>query len=174
MFVNTTAVSAVTGPLKLAPLLWVSVKVLSDLTLPIEPETNTVPPLPAFSVTDWLLLAIPLIVLAKVMLAPVANAPLLVVSKVVLTAVTTASSAIKMELGLLVLTKPPLKVLLPSASVSKCAGAVMPPIAPPYKVAPLSFTFRRLVASRVLTKVMPLPVKVVVLVSAPPTVTAPS
>ena len=94
------------------------------------PETKTAPSVPALKVTDCALLTMPFSVLAKVMLAPVGNARLLV-SNAVVAAVTTASSAMMMELGPLVRTKPPLKVLLPSASVSKCAGAVMPPIAPP-------------------------------------------
>ena len=117
--------------MKLAPLLWVKVSVCKERVLPMAPVTSTVPPVPAFSVTDCVLLTLPFRVLAKVILAPVAKAPLLVVSNVVLAAVTTASSAITIELGLLVRTKPPPKVLLPKASVSKCAGALMPPRAPP-------------------------------------------
>ena len=116
---------------------------------------------------------LPFSVLAKVMFAPAAKLPLLVVSKVVLAAVTTASSATTIELGLLVRTKPPPKVLLPAASVSKCAGAVVAPIAPVYVVLPLSATTTREVPSKELPNVMPTPVKVVVLVAAPPTVTLP-
>ena len=127
---STTSVPVVTGALKTAPLLCTRVKVFNAWVLPIAPVTNTVPPVPAFNTTDWVLWATPLRVLAKVMLAPVGSAPLLVVSNVVMAAVTTAWSAMRMELGLLVRTMPPLKVLLPEASVSKCAGALMLPIAP--------------------------------------------
>jgi hypothetical protein len=80
-------------------------------------------------VTDWALLPLPLSVLPNVMLAPAANPPLLVVSKMV-SVVTTASSAINIELEPLVRTMPPLNVLLPASSVSKCNGAVTIPMAP--------------------------------------------
>jgi len=128
--VNTTLVPVVTALLKVAPLLFVKVSVLNGAVLPIAPLTNTTPFVPALSVTDWPLLVLPFKVFANVMFAPAAKAPLLVVSKLVLAAVTTASSAMTMELGLLVRTKPPLKVLVPAASVSKCAGAVTEPMAP--------------------------------------------
>ena len=90
--VNTTLVPVVTALLNVAPLLLVRVKVLKGTLLPMVPETNTVPAVPALSVTACKLLPVPFKVLANVMLAPVANAPLLVVSYVV-SVVTTASSA---------------------------------------------------------------------------------
>ena len=70
--VNTTLVPVVTALLKVAPLLLVKVKVLKGTLLPMVPVTNTVPAVPAFSVTDCNPLPVPFRVLANVMLAPVA------------------------------------------------------------------------------------------------------
>ena len=92
VLLNTTLVPVVTGLLKVAPLLFVKVKVRKGVVLPTAPETNTTPLVPALSVTACALLAAPFNVFAKVIFAPAAKAPLLVVSNVVL-AVTTASSA---------------------------------------------------------------------------------
>ena len=130
VLVSTTSVPTRTAPLKVAPLLWVTVSVLSVAVLPTKPDTSTCPFVPEFSVTAWALFARPFKDFAKVMLAPDARPPLLVVSNMVVDAVTTASSAIKIELGLLVRTKPPMNLLLPCVSVSKWTGAVTEPMAP--------------------------------------------
>jgi len=129
VLLNTTLVPAVTAAAKVAPLLCANVSVLRGLLLPTVPDTNTTPCVPARIVTACALGAMPFKVLPKVIFAPLAKLPLSVVSKVVLTD-TTASSAITMELGLLVRTKPPPNELLPFALVSKCAGAVIDPMAP--------------------------------------------
>ena len=118
VLLSTTSVSTLTALLKVVPWLWVKVSVLKAWTLPTCPVTSTWPWVPAFKVTACALSAKPFKVLPNVMLAPAANAPLLVVSNVVLT-VTTASSAMTIEFGLLVRTEPPLNVLVPAASVSK-------------------------------------------------------
>ena len=60
VLLSTTAVAAVTGALKVAPSLWVSVRVWSDALWPIEPVTLTAPAAPAFKVSDWLLALVPL------------------------------------------------------------------------------------------------------------------
>ncbi len=130
---NTTLVPVVTALLNVAPLLLTNVKLRKACVLPTEPLTKTVPLVPALIVTDWALLPLPLSVLPNVMLAPAANPPWLVVSNRVST-VTSTSSAISIELGPLVRTVPPLKVLLPAASVSKCNGALTQPMAPVYVV----------------------------------------
>ena len=57
---NTTAVSAVTGALKVAPSLWLRVSVLSEVVWPKAPVTLTAPVEPAFKVNDWVLARVPL------------------------------------------------------------------------------------------------------------------
>ena len=68
--VNTTAVSALTVPVKVAPLLLTKVSVLSDAPCPTLPTTLTTPVLPALSVSDWVLAALPVTVPPNVKSAP--------------------------------------------------------------------------------------------------------
>ena len=57
---NTTLVSALTLDAKVAPLLLVSVNVLSEVVWPKVLVTLTVPALVAFKVSDWVLAVVPL------------------------------------------------------------------------------------------------------------------
>ena len=65
VLLNTTLVSALTAAAKVAPLLWVSVRFLSDALIPcgLYPRvlvTFTTPALVAFKVSDWVLAALPI------------------------------------------------------------------------------------------------------------------
>ena len=60
VLLNTTLVSALTAAAKVVPLLWMSVRVLSDVVWPNVLVTLTVPVLVAFKVSDWVLAVVPL------------------------------------------------------------------------------------------------------------------
>ena len=61
VLLNTTLVAAVTPDVNVAPLLFVSVRVLREVVCPTVLVTLTVPALVAFKVSDWVSVVLPLI-----------------------------------------------------------------------------------------------------------------
>ncbi len=60
VLLNTTLVAAVTPDVNVAPLLFVSVRVLREVVWPNVLVTLTLPALVAFKVNDWVLAVMPL------------------------------------------------------------------------------------------------------------------
>ena len=80
--VKTTLVPVVTAPVKVAPLLFVTVRVASEVPVPIVLLAAIAPPVPAFSVRLCVLATVPATAPPRVMPAPAAVPPLLVVSMI--------------------------------------------------------------------------------------------
>ena len=112
---NTTLVPVVTALLNVAPLLFVSVSVLSDVLWPTAPVTLTAPVLLASKVNDWVLAVVPFT-------APsTCNAPPAVVSH------TSSAKVNAVVLSPKVSTPTPLVLMWPAALMALGAVAVKPP-----------------------------------------------
>jgi hypothetical protein len=80
--VRTTLVPVVTAPLKVAPLLLVTVRVASEVPVPIVLLAAIAPPVPAFKLRLCVLASVPSTAPPRVMPAPAAVPPLFVVSMI--------------------------------------------------------------------------------------------
>jgi hypothetical protein len=112
---NTTLVPALTALLNVAPWLFVSVRVLSDLVWPTVPVTLTAPVLLAFKANDWVLAVLPFT-------APsTCNAPPAEVNH------TSSARVNAVLLSPTVSTPAPLVLMWPAALMALGAVAVKPP-----------------------------------------------